>query len=181
MRYQPPEQCHQVQEFLTLMASRYSCLEEPEPPWNTKKTSTVSQHPWPCNASFAYQASCCRRRASQRRRPGACRAARGAGGRCRGHRHRERYCGNRQTHGLRSPGGLEVVLPKTGSDGEVLGDRAESLLAARELAMSVNRGCGSNAHLPNVLGPGSHVSTYSISANTLWMARTGYRGQRCQP
>ncbi len=29
---------------LTLMASRYSCLLEPEPPWNTKKTIIVSQH-----------------------------------------------------------------------------------------------------------------------------------------
>ena len=29
---------------LTLMASRYSCLLEPEPPWNTKKTGPVSTH-----------------------------------------------------------------------------------------------------------------------------------------
>ena len=124
------------------MASRYSCLLEPEPPWKTKKTVIVRT--WAQNSinpGVTYRASCQCRQASQRRRPGACRAARGAGGRCRGHRHRERcYPANSQYRGNEITKGES--LPEASGNGEVLGDGAESLLARGGLAYYLTYHCG---------------------------------------
>jgi hypothetical protein len=49
VEYQPFELSHGALEALTLMASRYSCLLEPEPPWNTKKTGIISSASIPGN------------------------------------------------------------------------------------------------------------------------------------
>jgi hypothetical protein len=166
--------------YLTPMASRYSCLLEPEPPWKTKKTLAMLART--LGLIQTHQLTGLLVLATELLRDEGLVLTKQLGVEA-------DVAGGVDavdvTAGSSSACGRSVwdlsLLPETGRDREVLGDRAESLLATTGISMllgAVGKKKRTSARCPQAY-PG--VSTSCAPADLSKLKLTECKGRHCRP